>query len=1328
MDAGRSTGEIGEKEKTFRATPQKEPEPPAEHTITVAAGRESYLVKARVAGESLELLVDTGATVSLLDYGLFCKRAGANLAQVEPSAARLRMANGAYMPNHGQVEVLVKMGALCLPITFILTTVGGIDGILGMDVLGTGVLDLPAAQLRLHNQRIPLWRRMVKACATVKSETLLAAGETTLVRTLTPPLKDLDWVFQPDQAWRDRETLICPVALVPNQMDPGVYVHNPNDGAVRVEAGALIGTWEGLADVTPEDGAGVVAGVTGEEGLGEVPPGSVPAHLADMVAPLAGLTAAQQAKLDALLVAYQDCFVGGAFGLGCTTMEVHEIPTPNSRPIKQPARIAAFKNRETVEELVRSQLDQGLIEPSTSPWSSPVVLVPKKDGTTRFCVDYRRLNEVTVKDAFPLPRIDIVVDYLAGSKYFCTLDAAQGYNQVEVKEEDRPKTAFTTGFQLYQYRMMPFGLTNAPATFQRLMHKVLVGLQPAECLAYLDDILIYGKDFDTTLLRLRHVLDRLRDAGLRLKPKKCVLFAKETEYLGHIVSAQGISTDPAKIEAVQDWPKPATVTEVRAFVGFCNYYRQYIARFAECAEPLIDLTRKGVPFEWCEAQDKAFEGLKQALCTSPTLAFPREDCEFVLDTDASDSAIGGVLSQIQEGEERPIAFASQCLSKTQRNYCTTKRELLAVVIFCQRWKHYLRHAQFLLRTDHGSLRWLTNFKECEGMLARWLLVLSGFHFRIEHRPGVKHVNADALSRLRKCPRTDCPTCGSSEGCAGELVATVEFEQLTRTKRELREAQEGDPDLALVLSWVKAGKRPPYSEALTSLGPVQMSYWKSFPTLYLRRGVLYRRGTVPPAGVVEQYCVPSSLRRELLMQLHSASTAGHMGVHRTVRRCRERFWWPYLHQDVEMWIAHCEPCARRSVKPPKQGLLQQEAVACPGERVAVDVAGPLPQSVRGNRFILVFTDYFTKWTEAVATPDHTAQTVARVFVDVWVSRFGCPLLLHSDQGREFESALFQALCERLRIGKTRTCPYNPRSNGQVERHNRTIGNMLCKVLETVNPNRWDEYLQEVMMAYRTSVHTTTGYTPAMMQLGRELVVPLDLIYGRPAVPDPARGPVCEGDFVEQLTDRLRRVYSRVRAELRRMAKASAVRHDKEVKVTAFRPGEWVWLYYLPYAHKKLQLKYVGPLQVVRSPFPNVYVVRHRTTGKCKAVHINYLKRAYVDEDKPQWMTTDFPDQEELDPLGVTDEGQTSDEIPDVPLPKAPAPAKSAPKGLGDPFAIFRPRVTRPAQELAEQAPLGPPVPTDSGYGDLLKPTTTRSGRRTKKPDRYGDLRLYPVSTD
>ena len=377
-----------------------------------------------------------------------------------------------------------------------------------------------------------------------------------------------------------------------------------------------------------------------------------------------------------------------------------------------------------VEECVTEMLTGGQIEPSDSSWSSPVVLVTKKDGGTRFCVDYCRLNDVTVKDAYPLPRIDDTLDMLTGKQWFSTLDLASGYWQVSLSQEARVKTAFVTHSGLFQFRVMPFGLCNAPATLERLMDRVLQVLRWSHCLVYLDDIISFGSTVDSALANLTLIFERLRSYALQLKSTKCHLFRSSVPFLGHIVGRRGLECDPSKIEDVKSWPVPDCLKSVRQFLGFVGYYRRFILNFADVATPLETLTGKDVPFVWDAGCSNAFSVPWAALIHAPILAFPTETGQYILDTDASNVGLGGVLSQIQD--ERVVAYCSRALRPSQRRYCTTKREMLAAVAMCIQFWSYLRDAKFILRTDHKSLVWLHRIKDTEGMMARWLHALHNF--------------------------------------------------------------------------------------------------------------------------------------------------------------------------------------------------------------------------------------------------------------------------------------------------------------------------------------------------------------------------------------------------------------------------------------------------------------------------------------------------------------------------------------------------------------------------------------------------------------------------
>ena len=460
------------------------------------------------------------------------------------------------------------------------------------------------------------------------------------------------------------------------------------------------------------------------------------------------LTTEQKSSLTAVLNKHSDVFSSGANDIGRTNLIYHTIDIGDSGPVRQGMRRIPHEQIGVLKTEVDKLRGLGMVEASSSPFASPTILVKKKDGNWRLCIDYRKLNSVTKKDAHPLPRIEDIFDTLAGSKFFTTLDLAMGYHQVEMHPNDKEKTAFSTPFGLFQYRVMPFGLATAPATFMRLMTIVFSGLLYSTCLAYLDDIIIFGRTFTEHLERLDLALRRLENANLKLKPSKCSFGQRSVTFLGHIISDKGISTDPEKLKRIQTWPQPRNQGDMRTFLGYASYYRKFIKGFAQIVAPLNRLLQKEEAYKWSADCDTAFEAIKQAFSDTVTLSHPNFKKTFIVDTDASDYGIGGVLSQKNEqGREQPVAYYSRTLSKPERKYAVTRKEMLAVVESLKHFRFYVLGRHFIVRSDHSALQWLRNFKEPAGQVARWLERLAEYDFEIVHRAGKNHANADGLSRI-----------------------------------------------------------------------------------------------------------------------------------------------------------------------------------------------------------------------------------------------------------------------------------------------------------------------------------------------------------------------------------------------------------------------------------------------------------------------------------------------------------------------------------------------------------------------------------------------------
>ena len=723
----------------------------------------------------------------------------------------------------------------------------------------------------------------------------------------------------------------------------------------------------------------------------------VPDHLKDMYQKtVEGMNKGQQRQVAKLLNKYSNVFSETDDDIGRTGVLKHRIPTGEAQPIRQPLRRVPYHMQKEMDEQIDNMLKKDVITPSKSPWASGTVLLKKKDRSKRFCVDYRRLNEVTIKDAYPLPRIDESLDQLAGSKWFSCLDMNSGYWQVELDPKDREKSAFISRKGLYEFKVLPFSLCNAPATFERLIEIVLAGLHWETCLVYLDDIIVCGKTFEEMVKNLDEVFSRLQQAGLKLKARKCHLFAQRVEFLGHIVSEEGVSTDPKKTECIRNWPIPSTVKEVRSFLGFCSYYRRFIFRFAEIAKPLHKLTEKSERFKWTEECLEAFQNLKNKLINAPILAHPDFSQSFILDVDACDQSIEGVISQEINGEERPVAFASRTLTKTERSYCVTRKEMLALVNFVKHFKHYLYGRKFLVRTDHSSLKWLMNFKNPQGQIARWIEVLVSYDMKVQHRPGRQHGNADGVSRI------PCTQCGRRDG--KERVNVLDCSDSRNL--DLKTLQDEDRDIALLKGWLESGVRPDSKDTSSESYVVKalLGQWKN---LELHDGLLVRRYEDSDTNrTMRQAIVPQSKRREVLKISHDVQTSGHLGMKKTLSKVRQNYYWPGVSQDVKIYVSGCEICQKgKEPIPSKRTPMQVARSRYPMEIIAVDIMGELPETDRGNKYVLVVSDYFTKWTECYPMPNMEAVTVAKLLVEQLFTRFGVPEQIHSDQGRQFESNLF-----------------------------------------------------------------------------------------------------------------------------------------------------------------------------------------------------------------------------------------------------------------------------------------------------------------------------------
>ena len=939
-----------------------------------------------------------------------------------------------------------------------------------------------------------------------------------------------------------------------------VLLENHGFSPVVVEEGQILGSMEEVRLCQEES-------LVDEAVVSAVLPGEFSAErleqLRDSLKLDPQLTEEQVQQMRDLVLEFADVFALDSTELGSTDLVTHHIDTGDSPPIKQPPRRIPFALRQTVEEMVGTMLQQGVVKPSHSPWSSPVVLVEKKDGTKRFCVDYRRLNAVTKLDVFPLPRIDDTLDLLANSQFFTTLDLASGYWQVGMHPDSQEKTAFTTPTGLYEFTVMPFGLCNSPATFQRLMENVLAGLTQKSCVVYIDDVLVMGSTFEEHLANLREVFSRFRAAGLQLKPVKCSFGGRKVVYLGFVVARDGISPDPQKVEAVRSFPQPHDVKTLRSFLGLASYYRRFIHGFSVVANPLFALTRKEVEFEWSVACEEAFEKLKKLLTEAPVLAFPNFAEGFLLDTDASGLGLGAVLAQKQcDGTVRPVAYASRTLQPHERNYGVTELEALGVVWAVKHFRHYLYGHHCDVFTDHEALKSLLNTPHPSGKLARWGLALQEVDLSISYRPGKQNVLADVLSRA---PAEECDS--GSQDQVGRLVAAVtEAQERSKSgESSLRSRQCDDPELRQVMEYLEGGKLPDDDKRARELTLSREQY-------LLLDGVLHFMAKDKTLRIIP----PTGDRQQLFQEAHGDAFGGHLREAKIAGVLSKRYWWPGMRRDIRRWCEACLTCASQQVGQTVRPPLTPIPVAGPFDRVGVDVL-KFPRSASGNQYAIVFVDYLTKWPEVFATGDQTALTIANLFVREVVCRHGVPSQLLSDRGAAFLSQLMAQVCEVLGVKKVNTTAYHPQTDGLVERFNRTLTNMLAKRVERGGAD-WDQHLPFVLFAYRSSMQESTLESPFFLLHGRDPRLPSALELDPPSRP----GEIPLDSYKEELVSNLSEAWDLARHQVKKAQKAQKKAYDRRSKDVQFGVGERVFVY-MPQDKATKAYKFArpfhGPFRVV-----------------------------------------------------------------------------------------------------------------------------------------------------
>ena len=1221
----------------------------------------SLLLPLTVNGRSLKAVVDTGAEVSIISERLFH-----SLPNRPPTIEFVTMRNASQDSSFkarriGPLNIKIKDLTLTASLY-----VGPIcdNMLIGFRLLKTlnAILDLGKNSLQIDNMTVQLEtplggiREEPNVHRVTLSQPIRIPALSEIVTSLPErfPSNSPFMIFEPDPK------AILPMArtVFRSETGPILSLINCEPRAIVLPVGTSMGT---VTHAVKNDLEVNVRRVHEEPDMN---PPKEAGETSSSLSPLQSLwsdvdevvSEETREKTKQLVLDFSDIFAKSKYDLGSFSTLTHSIDTGGAPPVKLGLRRTPVHFLDEERKIIREMLSAGIIEPSTSSWAAAPVLVKKKTGEIRFALDYRKLNELTKKDVFPISNLGDCLDALEGNNFFSKLDANSAYWQVPLEEESKPKTAFRTRSGLYQFRVLAFGLCNAPATYSRVMELVLSGLQWDVVLSFLDDLCVLGKTEEEHLENLRKVFERFKEYGLKFKPQKCSLFQTSVEFLGRYISQNGVTLTDHSLSTIRDWPVPKNLVQVQSFLGLANYHREFIPNLAELAEPLYAITKKD-SFMWHDSHQQAFERLKEALLSPAVLVVPNKTDPFILAVDASHTCIGAELLQVQEGKERVVAYGSFALVGPQLNYCVTRKELLSLLRFCHHFRHYLLGRTFTVRTDHYSLIWLQNFKHPQGQLLRWMEQLAEYNMVIQHRAGKEHQNADALSRRphpNLCPSEisagipcrNCSYCKKSTAWEQfdatiddvcPLADTLHINRLEGSRETagldviidvrtlsdcsangdypwspafLAEEQNKDPKLKKLISFLQTTQVPPEDE-LSLAGNEEKFYMAQRNSFFLEKGVLWFDNPNGEPLLV----IPIQLKEHVLFTNHDLPTAGHQGLERTRDRIKARYFWFRMSKDIKNYVRVCDSCnknkhSNRRNKYPR--VIFHAGI--PLEKVHLDFLGPLPKTERGNEHLLVMVDQFTKWTEAFPLPNQEAETAAMAAVHSFFARFGFPLNICTDQGTNFQSRLFAEMCNLLHIHKLRTTPYRPSANGQVERANRTL--MAClRNFVADDQKDWDLYIPLLTAAIRSCKNRSTGLTPNMMMLGRETYCPGDLVF-------PLRGetPTSPEAYVQKLSETLQAAHESARTTLKVQLKKEKRSYDLKQNIESFKKGDAVYLLDKKPPKKgkskKLQPVWTGPFVVMACPTPYTIVIKVKAKNTLVVSH-DLLKRCHT-SNLPSWI--------------------------------------------------------------------------------------------------------------
>lgn len=1196
---------------------------------------------------SIHVGLDTGARVSVMSREKLIKM---GLAwKIKPSDVQIQGVGGNPLPVWGEITLTITFGSFTSDVTFIVTNLfEGIDALLGCDFAQAHKLTITSSPwtVTIDGKEIPIenepHRESPRSRSEEKSRIIICgirssipgkessqASDPKLTKTdycsctstKTGKKKNINayevvfsetcdvapnsygtkqaiirdrkfqggesYLFEPSEDNADASIFFSGIVHVPaGQKEVSLPYVNIRKTPVGVIRKRKVGTLRPLMTQSfTEDDGNTIGSVLKEERLDD---GTTRiSKLLKEVEKTFHMGSKEYEAIRDLIYKYPNVFSLEDEPLTISNTFFHEIITEGKPVYTRPYTIP-LKYHEQIREKIGDLVKRGVLRPSKSPYNHPLVPVVKKDGSIRLCLDFRRLNEQILNDTYPLPNIDLVLAQMGKSKFFTSLDLREGYHQIPLTEASCEKTAFTSPEGRYEYLTLPFGLKDAPASFQRIINQVLAGVIGQVGWCYLDDILVTGHDWDSHLANLTEVVRRLSKAKLSLKLEKCRFFQKEVDFLGHVVSQEGIKAQPQKIKAIRDFPRPKTLRELQSFLGLANYYRKFLENFSKMARPLYELTKMGKRktkpsqlIDWNNEAEMSFVKIKDVISREVVLSLPDFSRPFSLTTDASDYAIGGVLQQEDDqGRLRPLSFFSRLLNKAERNYSTLEREALAIVYGLKVNRPLLLGHKVRILTDHRPLKYIFSTNSNNTRVARWRLQVAEYDIEVDYLTGKDNVVADALSRIR---------------LDEEVIGAVTLDDGTRADevlewnlRSLSVAQNKD---------VKWGKLKEYlrgnSEVIPKL-PVPVGQFRLGED-----GLLYRLFQDKYAHKIRQIVIPSAFVHKVIKLNHVLPIAGHGGKNATLARLRRMAYWPSMVRDVEKFLKSCKVCLKfKPARCAKAPILKYPEVTRPFQRVHLDLIGPLPVSDHGHRYILTVIDSFTRYGIAAPLKTKSAKEVAEAYVRQVISIFGTPESVVSDNGGEFLAEVFQGVQTILGIKHSTVTPYHPAANGMAERFNGSLIRILRTMVDDV-ASCWDEMLPLALLAYNTAYHRIIGDTPFFLTFLRDPCLPF-IKFCRPG-----RCYYNIDDYRQKLLATAGMVFELVQREVA-MSLPNAPGPRKLNR--PFTVGDRVYIKNVKKSgeSRKFAPLYVGPYRVLKIINPVILKIRNLGTGKVLNVHIDRVK--------------------------------------------------------------------------------------------------------------------------